>query len=955
MKKIKIIIVFCAILFTSVKIFSQTGGIQGKITDAATQEELIGASIIVQGTTKGTIADFEGNYILDGLSAGTYNIVFGFISYDQQIVKCEIKPGETIAVNISLHPATVGLEEVVVKKARRTNTEISLITELKSKEGIVSGISAEQISKTQDKDAAEVVRRVPGITITNGKFVIVRGLSQRYNSVLLNGVIAPSFETDVKAFSLDVLPSNMIENILIYKSPAPELPADFAGAVINIITKQNADKNEFKLSYSTGYKENASFNSDYQKYQGGKFDWLGFDDGTRALPKSVPSYDEFKQLYEWKDKDDYLTKMSQVVDISKDFNNNWTTRNHTPIPDQSFTATLQRRFTLGNASFGNITSLNYKNEYNYFVAQRTEYENYNDTLQEATYDFNYTDQRSVNTANIGLIHNWIMIFGNNQKIEFRNFFNNMGESSSSLRSGDYTYNSENSMLTNLRYRQRSIYSGQLAGKHAIGRSATSVDWLLGYSLTNNIDPDNRILKYSREINTEDPFVMKVDKEVNVFNGGRRFQDLNENVLSGSVNLVSALFQHIINFPVTVKTGLYYEKKHRQFNSELYGIIAPRGTQALDLNLYQLPGDLLITDNFFIDESNINRTGFAYKDGSRPSDSYQINNEITAAYLGVKLPVTRFVDIYGGLRTEKLDRLTYDFYEQASMADSVDVVTDTITLFPSVNLTVKLTEKHVLRFTYGKTVNRPEFRELSPAAYYDFDLNAIVHGNPALKDAFIENFDARYEWYPNPGEMISFAAFYKKFTNPIEVFLIPAGTGYDYSPFNVEKAFSKGLELDIRKRLLFFENLTGPFSYLKDLTIIANASVIKSEITTNLPFAREQKRVMQGQSPYIVNFGLYYDNSKSGTKVNVSYNKIGERIAYAGTPTNPHTWELPRNTVDLNFSQAIGKFIEISFGVKDLMNDKVRFVQYYGNDESVELPTMVYTPNRKFTAGISVIF
>lgn len=953
MKKIILTVSFSVLFFPF--IWSQTGGISGQITDSQTNETLTGATIVIQGTTKGTIADFDGNYKLDGLSAGSYNVVFNFISYNQKILKIEITAGKIIEQNISLDPAVICMEEVVVKKVRNKSNDIALISDIKSKEGIVSGISAEQISKTQDKDAAEIVRRVPGITITDGRFVIVRGLSERYNSILLNGTVAPSFEADRKAFALDVIPSGMIENILIYKSPSPEYPADFAGAVIDVVTKKNADKNELKLSYSAGFAENASFNQNYQTYSGGKLDWLGFDDGTRDIPASVPTTKEFYSLYEWNSLDDYYSDMGEVINISKDFNNTWTTENHTPFLDQTFSITGQRRFTAGKASFGNITAVNYKYSNSFYEARRTEYENYDEQNDIITYDFNYLDTRSAKAVNLGLIHNWIIIFGRNQKIEFNNFFNNLGESSSSHRAGDYTYNSENARLSNLRYKQRSIYSGQLSGKHGFNNGNTNFDWLGGFSTTFNKSPDNRIIKYTREIGTENPFEMKADKEVNVFNGGRVTQALHENIFSVAVNFNQKIYIAQAAQPITIKAGGLKEIKYRDFDNRLFGIITPRGTQALDLNLQLPPEELLITDNFFIDSQNPNRTGFAYKDGTQRTNTYQANQNINAGYLALKIPVTEYVDIFGGVRAEQLNRKIYDIFENPEFADSAVASIDTINFYPSVNFTVKISKKHQFRLSYGKTVNHPEFREISPAAFYDFDLNAIVHGNEFLTDCYIDNYDIRYEWYPNPGEMISLSAFYKDFTNPIELFLVPAGSGFDYWPFNTEEAVSKGLELDIRKRLTELENSGSFLRYLKDITLVANASVIESKINTNLSFARESSRVMQGQSPYIINLGIYYDNDKSGTKVNLSYNKIGKRIVFAGTPSNPHTWELPRNTLDINLSQKIGKRAEVTFAVKDLLNNPVKYVQYFGTGDWLELPTLEYTTNRKISASFSMTF
>jgi len=326
---------------------AQTGVIKGNIKDGNTNETLIGATVVIQGTTIGSTTDFDGNFRIERVNPGSYNLVVSFISYDTQIIRVEIAKGEEKTLDVALKTATVDIAEVEVVAKRRDNTEISMLSNLKSGNLIVSGITAQQIGKSQDKDAAEVIRRVPGITITDGRFVVVRGLIERYNSVMLNGATAPSFEADKRAFSFDAIPSGMINNILIYKSPAPELPADFAGAAINIETKSVADENSLIISYGTKYVENTTFKNDFQTYKGGKTDWLGFSDNSRDIPAAVPGTDAFNELYVWKNADDYKQKTAQLVDISKSFSNNWTTQLKSPLPDQHLGITLQRRFVHG--------------------------------------------------------------------------------------------------------------------------------------------------------------------------------------------------------------------------------------------------------------------------------------------------------------------------------------------------------------------------------------------------------------------------------------------------------------------------------------------------------------------------------------------------------------------------------------------------------------------------------
>jgi len=310
--------------------------------------------------------------------------------------------------------------------------------------------------------------------------------------------------------------------------------------------------------------------------------------------------------------------------------------------------------------------------------------------------------------------------------------------------------------------------------------------------------------------------------------------------------------------------------------------------------------------------------------------------------------------------EDFNRTISGFYEVVKdpegnvLNDSLDIVKDTLSFFPSVNLKIKINDKNNIRISYGRTINRPEFREITSSYYEDFELNAIVHGNPDLNSAVIDNYDLRYEWYPNAGEMISIAAFYKKFTNPIEMFQIPAGTTFDYRPYNTEKAFSKGIEIDIRKQLLFMEG-APVFGFLKNLVVVFNAALIQSEIQTNKAFARDSVRLMQGQSPYIVNAGLIYNNSEKGFMVSVNYNRIGKRLAFVGTPINPNTWELPRNSLDLTLDKTIGDKLSIKFGIKELLNSPVHFVEYMIGDDQVELTKVMYIPNRKISLGITYTF
>jgi hypothetical protein len=934
---------------------AQTGSIKGTVSDFKTNETLIGTTVLIQGTTQGTITNFDGGFIIPKVNAGKYNLVISFISYETKIIQVEVEDGTETVVNVSLSPATLDIGEVKVVAQRRTDTDMSMMSGLKAQNLIVNGITSQQISKSQDKDAAEVIRRVPGITITDGRFVVVRGLVERYNSVMLNNSTAPSFEADKRAFSFDAIPSGLIDNILIYKSPAPELPADFAGAAINIQTKNAADENSFSFSYGTKYVQNTSFNDDFQTFEKSKTDWLGYDNGLRAIPDGVPGPQEFQELYVWPNAELYVQRTDEINNISALFANNWETSHDAPFLDQNFSASLQRRFVAGKVSIGNITSLSYGTSNSYTSGTRTEFLEFDEDQYRTVTDFDFVDKVSKKEYKTGLIHNWNMIYGKNQKLEFRNFLNQTGIQSTTQRNGIRYDNGEILELLDLKYESRLVYSGQLSGEQMFNNDRTKVNWMLGYSHTNKNQPDNRRLT-SVQINDEtsdrdQQYYLRVQNVPNPYYAGRLWIDMNENTYDAKLD-----FTHNFNLFSSenlwsFKTGGFYENKQRQFNSRLIGVVAMRNPPDI---FYDPVSEIMAPENFYFDRTSpYTQHGLSYRDNTRAKDSYNATDEMKSGYLALSIPVTKKLNVYGGIRLENWSREIRDFWEITEAADKTPISRDTVDVFASVNVTYNINEKNLLRASYGKTVNRPEFREMAPFDYQDFELFAIVYGKPDLKAAYIKNYDLRYEWYPNQGEMISLAGFYKSFTDPIETFLRPSGSTYDYFFYNTEEAYSAGVEIDVRKRFTGFENSDGFIRFLKDMTVIFNTSLIKSEINTSQQaFTRDTVRVMSGQSPYIVNLGLFYNNPDNKWDVNLNYNIIGKRIAYVGTPANPHTWELPRNSLDLTVQKALKHNLQLKAGIKDIFNDPVRFVQYYGNKEEIIEDTRNYIPNRQFSLSLT---
>ncbi|MFO7370547.1 MAG: TonB-dependent receptor [Bacteroidales bacterium] len=937
---------FLVFTFTG-KLYAQTGSIKGKIEDAETGETLIGATVLIQGTNKGAITDIDGNYTLGGIALGSYNLVISYVSYEQLVERIVVAKGESPELNFKLKPSSVQMDEVKIVANKRTDTEISMISGIKSSNLVASGISKQQISKSQDKDASEVISRVPGVTVRDGRFINVRGLDERYNVVLMNGVQTPSSESDRRAFSFDMIPSSLIDNLILYKTPAPEIPADFAGAVVLIQTRNTVDNNSIDISYGTGYRYNTTF-KDFYSYKGGKTDWMGFDDGTRALPGNFPSTSqEFRDLADAPSAED----KEKITALGRAFNKTWSPERNRSIPDQSFSVTLNRKFLVGKASIGNTTSLGYSVGDQYRQVFRAGYQAYDFTNDRPDTAYFFNDDIYSTKNKINGLSNWLLVFGNNQRIEFRNFFNQYSDKQTILRDGRDNYGGIDKRGTELSFQSRTIYSGQLGGTFNFRKSQSNLNWTLGYNYTNKIQPDIRRIEMNRNEETN-AYSLSFNFNADPKMIGRLQLRNHENIYVGALNYAHK-FQ-LGGLKPEFTTGILIENKYREFVARNIGY-AISNVLGFNWNLAYMPIDSVFQDK------NINYTnGLKIDESTDPTDSYSASNKLFAGYAAINLPLGKF-RLHTGVRMEKNNQVLKSI-DRSGKSFSID--NDYIDFFPSANLTYSLSEKTLLRFAYGRTINRPEFREISLQAFYDFEEKATFYGDTSLVNAYIQNLDFRFEWFPAPGDLITLGGFFKQFQNPIEAHLAEAGSGRNYTVDNAEMAKSFGVEIDVRKSFTSLGNSDNILRSLRHMVVVFNLALIKSELHSNEPNAREKVRDMQGQSPYIINTGLFYDNPNNGLMVSVLYNIIGPRLMFVGDDKTPHIIQMPRNLIDITMSKKVGKHATFKFGVKDLFNQPVELRQ----NERIQLipgvsdsyakriqKTQVYKPTTAFTAGITFSF
>jgi TonB-dependent receptor len=903
--------------------------IQGHVTDKQSNEPLTGAAIMVDGTGKGTTTDIDGNYKISGLAPGKYNLTISYVSYNKQrIANVTVAGGATTTQDIAMEEAGLALNAVQVVAQRRTDTELSMLKSVRSSLQVVSGISSQQIGKTLDRDASEVVKRVPGVTIQDNRFIVVRGLNQRYNNVWLNNAATPSSETDVKAFSFDAIPSSMIDNLLIYKSGSPELPAEATGGFIKISTKNIPDENFLTLEYGIGYNDQTTFKDSYH-LPSKPLDFLGLGSGARSVPGNFPA-------------DLNALTPAQSDAAALQLKSNWVAQPSMALPNQKLAIAFGRKWALNNgAKLGTITSLNYSNNYSTRSnMDNNTYERYDATTETPTYL--YKDKVNVysNDFKVGLMHNWAYQTKGGTLYEFKNIFNQIGGDKTANTEGLNTYRQGNFKYFTNQYSSRTTYSGQLSGKHALSDKIESkLDWNMGFAYANRIEPDrqNRSMKQNAQGVYE--YMLPIVASINEL--GRLYLSNNENVSTAALNYEQKL--SILNVKSTLKAGGYAEYKTRNYAERSLSYRKLDSGFLTDDEINALPFESLFTEQYMGQNKVI-----AIVEQTDVANKYNAANLLTAGYVSLNLPLGAF-NIYGGVRGE-YNRLTLNGYRDANTPENKDV--STFNLFPSVNISYNLTPKSLLRFAYASTINRPEFREVSPLSYYDFTEKYSVKGNPELKDAMIQNLDLRFEHYPTPNETFSLAAFYKHFTHPIE--MVSVGTGSDFSFENAVGATNYGLELELKKSL---ETMIG----LRNFSVSMNASYIFSEVQFANSMS-ERSRPLQGQSPFVVNTSLFYQNDKAGISSSLMYNVMGKRILVAaelnqGEVVQPDIYEMSRHVLDFSLNKKVGKHMELKLGIKDLLAQNFVTQQTYdyqkdGVSKSATLNNKTYNLGRTWTVGAS---
>lgn len=900
---------------------AQTIKLSGKINNGR-NEPLAGVSVKIVGAAGGTTSDVEGRFSLNLSSGKKYTLEFSAIGYETKIItEAEVAPTLINELNIVLEVKAKSGDNIVINaktSTARKETVNAVITFQKNTNTVASVISAESIRRSPDKNTGEVLKRTPGASIQEGKFIIIRGLADRYNQAMVNGILLTSTEPDRKTFSFDLIPASMIDNIIINKAFVPEYPGEWAGGLIQVNTKDIPTKNFFNIQIGTSVNAQTAGKKFY-KDQGGKLDWLGIDDGTRALPASYTRKAEFDHLF-----------IAEKTAIGRQMRNAWSATETAAPMNVSFQLNGGFAGKLFHKTIGGTLGIIYSKTNRYLKLV-----NRSNSLSGNVFstDFDYNDNRYTQDVSVGALGSFTMQINPLNKVSVKSIINVNTANAVTRRSGIDFNRDEEISGSELSFKENTFFTVQLNGDHSIIKPL-KLKWFGAFNILDGYIPDQRRIVYSRAKNTQSPFRLLISNTLSQQSGSRIYQNLSDYIYTAGGDLTYNF--NWLNQKQAIKGGYMLQVKDRLYDAQLFANFLPTDNPGLRL----LPADKVFAEQNFGDGTG---TLLGFDAIKNKNFRYLANTILNAGFLQFDNQFTKSLRVVWGLRVENFDQLLGSVKKWDSRHAST-TITDYL---PGLNATLKLNAKTNLRLSGSQTVIRPELRELSFLNLYDFELNASIQGNPLLRRTKISNFDLRYELYPKAGEVITAGVFYKQFKDPIEqLFNVGVGGSSTFNYQNAEQATAYGAELELRKKLDFVKAL-------KNFTFQANVSYIKSKVKDQ---GFNVDRSLQGQSPYVLNLGLLYDLEKAGFSSTLLFNQVGERIYLVGDLTSgagsPDIYEAPRALLDFQMSKKLMQNkAEIRLTISDLLNSTQYFYQNNAGKKTLQRDIDVY----RFTRTVGTTF
>ena len=868
------------------------GRLRGTVVDADSGEALIEAQVTVIELELRALTDIDGNYYVD-VPPGTYGLrVFAEGKPPRTFSNVTVNLGETARLDIALGAkgeekahsdidlivigkATVQNEIVVVGTADRATDAVNLVRRQKAAT-VSDSVSAETIARTPDSTAGEAVKRVVAATVQDNRYVLIRGLGGRYSAALLNGVPLPSPDPDVASVPLDLFPATLLANLTVSKTFSPDIPGNFAGGMLQIETREFPSA--FTLRIRAGLSgDTVTTFKDTPTYDGGKLDFLGYDDGTRSLPDSVPRRRSVEQL-----------PRVDADAVGRDFQNVWTPRNRSALPNGGLALVVGDTVSLASKPLGYLASVNYgiKTTRRDSVARRTDV-----TGSSQADERRFTT--GIQSAQLGALGNVGWALTPTQRLTLVGFYTHSSDDVAETTLIQPNGESFVNRRTSLRFTERSLVFTQLLGEHLVANGMT-LNWQLNVSNTKQNQPDTRDTVFQSTDSGDFVFVGASLGQADHF-----YSDLGDWTYGGGADLAFA-------YPLgKLKVGTLVTMTSRDFSSRRFRFEPTSAATSDDLS--QSPERVFAP-------ANIGAT-MRFREVTTAADAYDAQRAVLAGYALTDIVKLSPLRIIAGAR--------YEYATQTVDTGSDFAIGRTHStrkvgaILPAANIVYALADNMNLRAAYSYTLARPTFRELAPTVFFDYSRGRSSSGDPSLSDTRIHNVDLRWEMFPTASEVLAAGAFYKSFNDPIEqVFATPAGDDITYA--NTEGARALGVELEARTSFGRFSPALAPWF------AAANLSLIDSQVRlSGSTEGTNRQRALQGQSPFVVNVELGSRFESTGTQASLLYNVFGKRISEVGVAGSPDAFEQPFHKLDLVFTQRLAEHFVGKVAGSNLLGQDVR--------------------------------
>ena len=985
-------ILFAVVLLWVPGVLAQSGTVSGVVVDGSTGETLIGATIILQDSFVGDATDLNGEYEFT-TAPGTYTIAFSYLGYASVTVNnVVVNPNAVTHLEIQLYPESFQYSEVVVEAQIAQNSEAGLLQARAKAVAVSDAIGAEQISRSGSGDAAAAMTKVTGVSVVGGRYVYIRGLGDRYANITLNGSTLPSADPDRKAFQLDLLPAPLLQSIVTLKTFTPDKPGDFSGGLVDVATKSFPERFTLQLSASATYDDQSSGIDHFLTYGSSSTDWIGLDNGQRALPwilqnkdpeARLPTENDLRDLRNGVTNEIRSTRADSLNQYARAFNSvMYPNQGSTPV-NHSLSAAVGGKLNFLGRPLGLTSSLTYNRSYRYYedgVFSQWQLVGGDvagtDNLTSTTYFGANPDLNLISRADPREASSFMNVQGtdevnwgasgsiayqpsDNHELALNILHTQSGTSQATMLGGFRDQSSSATFFTrSLDYEERAFQSYQLRGQH--GFRPIQIEWTLSVARNTQAEPDLRFFSYDQNIRETS---RGIDTTWTLGGGNapppqRYFRDLEENA-EGFILDISVPLRQWNGLGAKIKVGTRYDNSQRDFRQRRFEYVEGRDIDFSDfkgdIEAYFNENNFGVLDTLRVGTITAYNAGLYILENSPARANYDASRDVRAGYVMVDLPITRAIRVIGGARIESTEMITRSF--DKTLPNSLQHgVLDQIDWLPALNVVIGLRENMNVRLAATRTLARPTYRELAPFQSFNFVGGDIQEGNPLLNRTLITNFDVRWEWFLRAGEILAVSGFYKTFDDPIERVLRNVGEGRFTSFQNVDNARVYGAELEVRKRL----NTWTRLSILKNITLGGNFSLVRS--VANIPDEElviikasdpdaSTIRPLEGQSPFLFNFNAAYENYHSGSTVNVYYTVFGDRLLAVTQGATPDVFEKARGDLDVTITQDLSANFSLKITAKNLLGADTRQIQTF---KGHTYDYLSYSRSRLFSLGLSYI-